>query len=109
MAVVLEVVICFWVLRFDASKYLIWSSPSSTCSSEISPFSSCSHDATLIVYKQVGTDYTYDKKCLIGQGSFAKVYKGWSRKRKLVVAVKKIKKVFVAKYIAILGLGLVLG
>jgi hypothetical protein len=57
-------------------------------------------------YKQVGTDYTYDKKCLIGQGSFAKVYKGWSRKRKLVVAAKKFKKVLVFEYFAIYGLGL---
>ncbi len=61
---------------------------------------------TRIVYKQVGTDYTYDKTCPIGKGSYARVYKGWSQKRKLVVAAKKIKKVFVFEYFAILGLGL---
>jgi len=40
----------------------------------------------------VGLHYTYDKKSVIGQGSFAKVYKGWSKQRNIVVAVKKIKK-----------------
>jgi len=41
---------------------------------------------------EVGLHYTYDKKNIIGQGSFAKVYKGWSKQRNVAVAVKKIKK-----------------
>ncbi len=64
---------------------------------------------TRIVWKQVGTDYTYDKKNLLGEGAFGKVYKGWSKKRELVVAAKKIEMVFVFEYFAILGLGLVRG
>ncbi len=61
---------------------------------------------TRILYKQVGTDYTYDKKCLLGKGSFSKVYKGWSKKREQQIAAKKIEKVFVFEDFAILGLGL---
>jgi hypothetical protein len=44
--------------------------------------------------------------CVLGEGAFGKVYKGWSKKREREVAAKKIQKVFVFEYFAILGLGL---